>query len=91
VLQSITKPLRVTMKGNNGKEYPFLVKYGDDLKQDRRIQQLFRISNRLFDEDCRTHDRKLNLETYAVSLEKIQLCPLLPTQPFEARLTIISI
>jgi len=39
------------MLGDNEKEYPFLVKGGEDLRLDQRIQQLFSVTNRILERD----------------------------------------
>jgi len=48
---SLRKPKRVKMLGDNEKEYPFLVKGGEDLRLDQRIQQLFSVTNRILERD----------------------------------------
>ncbi|KAJ8319307.1 LOW QUALITY PROTEIN: hypothetical protein KUTeg_004398 [Tegillarca granosa] len=55
VLTSIRKPKRIIIRGNDEKEYKFLVKGGEDLRQDHRIEQLFFLMNKVFDKDpaCR--------------------------------------
>ena len=40
VLTSIRKPKRLTIIGDNTKEYMFLVKGGEDLRHDQRIEQV---------------------------------------------------
>ena len=35
-------------QGDNGKNYDYIVKYGEDVRQDERIQQIFSISSRMF-------------------------------------------
>ena len=37
VFQSLRKPIKITMIGDDGKDYDFLVKNGEDLRQDQRI------------------------------------------------------
>ncbi|KAI9359803.1 hypothetical protein BD770DRAFT_319254 [Pilaira anomala] len=41
VMESIRKPKRLTINGTDEKEYHFLVKGGEDLRLDQRIEQLF--------------------------------------------------
>ncbi|XP_064600499.1 DNA-dependent protein kinase catalytic subunit-like [Liolophura sinensis] len=66
VMSSLRKPKRVTIRGNDEKEYNFLVKGGEDLRQDQRIEQLFGIMNEVFDKDASCRHRKLHLTTYQV-------------------------
>ena len=40
MLKSIRKPLRLTIHGDDEKEYLFLVKCGEDLRLDQRIEQV---------------------------------------------------
>lgn len=65
---SLTKPIRLTILTNDGRRRNFLAKLGDDLRQDRRIQQLFKMSNVLFQKDVLLRKKNLSLETYAVRL-----------------------
>ncbi|KAI8057473.1 hypothetical protein BDF21DRAFT_349187 [Thamnidium elegans] len=41
IMESIRKPKRLTINGTDEKEYHFLVKGGEDLRLDQRIEQLF--------------------------------------------------
>ncbi|KAI9025750.1 hypothetical protein CLU79DRAFT_699113, partial [Phycomyces nitens] len=43
VLQSLRKPKKICIYGSDEKEYNFLVKGGEDLRLDQRIQQLFTV------------------------------------------------
>ena len=40
VLSSIRKPKRLIIRGDNEKDYMFLVKGGEDLRLDQRIEQV---------------------------------------------------
>lgn len=42
---SMRRPKRLTFRGDNQKEYNFLVKGGEDLRLDQRIEQLFEAMN----------------------------------------------
>lgn len=66
VFPSLRKPFKISLLGSDGKTYSFLVKYGEDLRQDERIQQLQNLmSNQLkADKNCCHH--KLFLRTYQV-------------------------
>lgn len=39
-MSSIRKPKRLTIRGDDEKEYMFLVKGGEDLRMDQRIEQV---------------------------------------------------
>lgn len=59
-------PIRIRINGSDGKSYDFLVKYGEDLRQDQRIQQLLgTISNQLA-LDRRSKEQQLSVRTYEV-------------------------
>jgi DNA-dependent protein kinase catalytic subunit len=42
---SLRKPIRLGMVGEDGRTYSFIVKAGEDLRQDQRVEQLFQICN----------------------------------------------
>ena len=45
-------------RGNDEREYPFLVKGGEDLRMDQRVEQLFTLMNDVLSRDaacCRRH------------------------------------
>ena len=66
VLTSIRKPKAVVIRGNDEKEYRYLVKCGEDLRQDQRIEQLFILMNDIFTADPVCRQRRLYLRTYQV-------------------------
>jgi DNA-dependent protein kinase catalytic subunit len=66
VMESIARPKRLKMRGSDGKEYWWLVKGGEDLRQDERLQQLFFSVNEMLSSDVKCSQRHLKLETYAV-------------------------
>ncbi|XP_054711224.1 DNA-dependent protein kinase catalytic subunit-like, partial [Uloborus diversus] len=66
VLSSITVPRRIIIRGNDEKEYKFLVKTGEDLRQDARIEQLFTIMNEIYGKNISCAQRRLSLHTYKV-------------------------
>merc|ERR1711871_11697 len=47
VMESKQTPKRIIFYGNSGREYKFLVKGGEDLRIDERIQLLFKLMNEL--------------------------------------------
>jgi len=65
---SKARPIRLTMVGNDGQKYCFIAKCGDDLKQDKRLQQLFRFSNSILKSKAECRKRELRVMTYSVSL-----------------------
>uniref|UniRef100_A0A182PBZ1 non-specific serine/threonine protein kinase n=1 Tax=Anopheles epiroticus TaxID=199890 RepID=A0A182PBZ1_9DIPT len=66
VYGTLRLPILLTFRGSDGHEYRFLAKYGEDLRQDQRIQQLQQeITHRLrWDRRCR--EQQLQLRTYEV-------------------------
>ncbi|XP_048363545.1 DNA-dependent protein kinase catalytic subunit isoform X2 [Sphaerodactylus townsendi] len=66
VMLSIRKPKRITIRGSDEREYPFLVKGGEDLRQDQRIEQLFDVMNTVLSQDAACSQRDLQLKTYQV-------------------------
>lgn len=65
-MQSLRKPIKVTILGMDTKEYPFLVKFGEDLRQDQRIQQLFLLMNDIYKNDSICLNNGLHILTYQV-------------------------
>jgi len=66
VMGSLRKPKRVKIHGNDEKDYPFLIKGGEDLRLDQRIQQLFRVMNEILSRDPAASKRGLRVTTYQV-------------------------
>ncbi|XP_029675337.1 DNA-dependent protein kinase catalytic subunit-like isoform X2 [Formica exsecta] len=66
VMRSLRKPIRICMMGDNGKEYKFLVKFGEDLTIDRGLQQLYNTMNRTLSNDASCRERRLAIDTYEV-------------------------
>jgi len=66
VLSSLRKPKRIKIRGNDEKEYAFLVKGGEDLRLDQRIEQLFQIMNVILAKDPDCNSKALMLKTYQV-------------------------
>lgn len=48
VMQSKQRPRKISIIGNNGHEYQFLLKGHEDLRQDERVMQVFGLVNKLF-------------------------------------------
>ncbi|GFO12453.1 DNA-dependent protein kinase catalytic subunit [Plakobranchus ocellatus] len=66
VMSSLRKPKRIMIRGNDEREYPYLVKSGEDLRLDQRIETLFFIMNSVMDADPACRQRRLHLKTYQV-------------------------
>ncbi|XP_054451411.1 DNA-dependent protein kinase catalytic subunit [Pteronotus mesoamericanus] len=65
-MTSIRKPKRIIIRGHDEREYPFLVKGGEDLRQDQRIEQLFEVMNVILSRDAACSQRNMQLKTYHV-------------------------
>ncbi|KAM6171214.1 DNA-dependent protein kinase catalytic subunit isoform 3-T3 [Erethizon dorsatum] len=66
VMASIRRPKRIVIRGHDEREYPFLVKGGEDLRQDQRIEQLFEVMNIILSRDAACSQRNMQLRTYHV-------------------------
>ncbi|CAL1543153.1 unnamed protein product [Lymnaea stagnalis] len=66
VMASLRKPKRIMIRGNDEKDYPYLVKSGEDLRLDQRIETLFFVMNKVMNSDPACRQRKLQLKTYQV-------------------------
>nr|XP_004569583.2 DNA-dependent protein kinase catalytic subunit [Maylandia zebra] len=66
VMSSIRRPKRLIIRGDDERDHPFLVKGGEDLRQDQRIEQLFAVMNILLSQDTSCLHRGLQLRTYQV-------------------------
>jgi len=65
-MHSLRRPKRVTLLANDERAHRFLVKGGEDLRQDQRIEQGFGVMNKLFAADPEARRRQLALRTYGV-------------------------
>jgi DNA-dependent protein kinase catalytic subunit len=66
ILGSIRRPKRITVHGSNEKDYNLLVKGGEDLRLDQRVEQLFEIMNSIFRDDPSCQNRDLYIKTFKV-------------------------
>jgi DNA-dependent protein kinase catalytic subunit len=66
VLNSIRRPKLLIIRGNDEKEHKFLVKGGEDQRQDQRIETLFELINDLLRSDSHCYQRNLSIRTYQV-------------------------
>lgn len=65
-MTSIRRPKRIIIRGDDERDHPFLVKGGEDLRQDQRIEQLFGVMNMILSQDTACSQRSLALRTYQV-------------------------
>lgn len=65
-MSSLRKPIKLTILGNDTKEYPFLVKFGEDIRQDQRIQQLFTLMNDIVRNEYVSNRDQHSILTYQV-------------------------
>jgi DNA-dependent protein kinase catalytic subunit len=63
-LNSIRKPKRLTLYGSNEKKYMFLVKGGEDVRLDQRIEELFNLVNRVLKDDPQCSKRALEIKRF---------------------------
>ena len=66
VLSSKQRPRSLKMFGSDGKEYMFLLKGHEDLRQDERAMQLFGLVNALLSSDVDTCDKNLFIKRFPV-------------------------
>ena len=66
VLPSIRRPKRVTIRGNDEKEHRYLVKCGEDLRQDQRIEQLLELMNGIYSRHAACRQKHFRIRTYQV-------------------------
>jgi phosphatidylinositol kinase/protein kinase (PI-3 family) len=66
VIESKQHPRKLSIYGSDGKEYPFLLKGHEDLRQDERVMQLFGLVNTLLANDPETSKQDLLIRGYSV-------------------------
>ncbi|KAK0182073.1 hypothetical protein PV327_000244 [Microctonus hyperodae] len=66
VMKSIRKPIKITFIGNDAKNYNFLVKFGENLRLDEKIERAFGIMNEILQTDIACSQRNLSINTYQV-------------------------
>lgn len=66
VFATIRRPMKISILCSDGNTYDFLVKCGEDLRQDQGIQQIQRLiaDHLAVDKNCRSHN--LGIETFKV-------------------------
>lgn len=66
VIASKQRPRKLRIHGSDGRDYAYLLKGHEDLRQDERVMQLFGLVNTLLANDRRTSGRDLAIARYAV-------------------------
>ena len=66
VIESKQRPRRLSIMGSDGLEYAFLLKGHEDLRQDKRVMQLFGLVNTLLVHDSETGKKDLKIRGYSV-------------------------
>jgi DNA-dependent protein kinase catalytic subunit len=66
IMSSMRKPKRLVIRGDDEREHMFLVKAGEDLRMDQRMEELFEVMNGILMEDPACSQRGLSLKTYQV-------------------------
>ncbi|GJQ13147.1 hypothetical protein GpartN1_g4938.t1 [Galdieria partita] len=66
VISSKQRPRRLTMYGSDGKEYTFLLKGHEDLRQDERVMQLFGLVNDLLSQNTKTSSNQCKIKRFSV-------------------------
>eukprot|EP00727_Mastigamoeba_balamuthi_P006748 m51a1_g2694 DNA-dependent protein kinase catalytic subunit (2648) ;mRNA; r:766654-782327 len=66
VLGSLRKPKRLGMQGDDQRVRRFLVKGGEDLRLDQRVEQVFMLVNSLVASDSACAKNRLSIRTYQV-------------------------
>ena len=65
-MDSLRRPKQLTIYGSDQRVRRFLVKGGEDLRQDARVQQIFGEMRRVLETDSRCTSRGLTIRTYSV-------------------------
>jgi len=66
LIRSKRRPRILRMFGSDGKSYDFLLKGGEDMRQDERVMQLLTLVNTLLEKDDVTEKKDLTIITYPV-------------------------
>ncbi|KAI8973303.1 hypothetical protein BDF20DRAFT_881619 [Mycotypha africana] len=65
-MRSLRRPKRITLNGTDEMEYHFLVKGGEDLRLDERIEQLFSVMNDALRKNAFCSNQNVRMTTYKV-------------------------
>ena len=66
VIESKQRPRKLSIVGSDGKVYTFLLKGHEDLRQDKRVMQLFGLVNTMLSNDSETSQKDLRIKGYSV-------------------------
>ncbi|KAG6845015.1 hypothetical protein H0H87_001536 [Tephrocybe sp. NHM501043] len=66
VIASKQRPRRLSLKGSDGRDYQYVLKGHEDLRQDERVMQLFGLVNTLLSVDTDSFKRRLHIQRYPV-------------------------
>ncbi|KAJ7026840.1 FAT domain-containing protein [Mycena alexandri] len=66
VISSKQRPRRMALKGSDGRDYQYILKGHEDLRQDERVMQLFSLVNTLLSVDTNSFKRQLHIQRYPV-------------------------
>ena len=66
VIESKQRPRKLSILGSDAKEYTFLLKGHEDLRQDKRVMQLFGLVNTMLSNDADTSQKDLRIKGYSV-------------------------
>ncbi|PPQ67890.1 hypothetical protein CVT26_007090, partial [Gymnopilus dilepis] len=66
VIVSKQRPRRLSLKGDDGRDYQYILKGHEDLRQDERVMQLFGLVNTLLSVDTNSFKRRLHIQRYPV-------------------------
>jgi phosphatidylinositol kinase/protein kinase (PI-3 family) len=66
VIESKQRPRKLQIRGGDGQDYAFLLKGHEDLRQDKRVMQLFGLVNTLLANDNDTAKKDLKIRAYSV-------------------------
>lgn len=65
-MTSLRLPKRLTIHADDGKDHMFLVKGGEDLRVDERVEQLFEVMNAVMYKSAACRRARLSNKTYKV-------------------------
>ncbi|KAL7018811.1 hypothetical protein ACKWTF_010922 [Chironomus riparius] len=66
IFHSKQLPIEMKIYGSDGKSYNFIIKYGEDLRQDQRIQQALKLMSEKLLNDKNCKQNQLKIDTYEV-------------------------
>ncbi|KAJ7171409.1 phosphatidylinositol 3-kinase [Mycena filopes] len=66
VIASKQRPRRMTLKASDGRDYGYILKGHEDLRQDERVMQLFGLVNTLLSADTNSFKRQLHIQGFPI-------------------------